>query len=81
MKDKSVLNWLEELQVHRNIRRGIHKHSSLGLDPAGPRFVDGPVLPAIPELNEEILTENSAAFVDIIHSNGALLPVAVSFEV
>ena len=49
-----------------------------GLDPAGPRFVDGPVLPAIPELNAEILTPNSAAFVDIIHSNGGFEPAAVS---
>ena len=40
--------------------------------------MDGPVLPAIPELNEEILTPNSAAFVDIIHSNGGFEPAAVS---
>ena len=52
-----------------------------GLDPAGPRFVDGPVLPAIPELNKEILSPESAQFVDIIHTNGAVLPVAVSLEV
>ena len=52
-----------------------------GLDPAGPRFVDGPILPAIPELNKEILSPWSAQFVDIIHTNGALQPVAVSFEV
>merc|ERR1719369_2242993 len=51
-----------------------------GLDPAGPRFVDGPILPAIPELNAEILSPDSAAFVDIIHTNGGLEPVAVSME-
>ena len=37
-----------------------------GLDPAGPRFVDGPVLPAIPELAAELLDTQSAAFVDIV---------------
>ena len=52
-----------------------------GLDPAGPRFVDGPVLPPIPELNKEILSPESAQFVDIIHTNGDLQPAAVSFEV
>ena len=40
--------------------------------------MDGPVLPAIPELNAEILSPNSAAFVDIIHSNGGFEPAAVS---
>merc|ERR1739838_7232 len=49
-----------------------------GLDPAGPRFVDGPILPAIPELNEEIITPESSAFVDIIHSNGGFEPAAIS---
>jgi len=49
-----------------------------GLDPAGPRFFDGPILSAIPELHSEILCPESAAFVDIIHSNGGLEPVAVS---
>jgi len=51
-----------------------------GLDPAGPRFVDGPVLPAIPELNKDLISPESAKFVDIIHTNGAVLPVAVSLE-
>jgi len=49
-----------------------------GLDPAGPRFVDGPVLPAIPELAAELLDTQSAAFVDIIHTNGGWEPAAVS---
>jgi len=51
-----------------------------GLDPAGPRFVDGPILPAIPELHQDILSPSSAVFVDVIHTNGALKPVAVSLE-
>lgn len=49
-----------------------------GLDPAGPRFVDGPILPAIPELNQEILSASSAGFVDVIHTNGGFEPAAVS---
>ena len=40
------------------------------MDPAGPRFVDGPFLSAIPELADNILTKESAVFVDIIHTNG-----------
>jgi len=48
-----------------------------GLDPAGPRFVDGPLLDAIPELAENILTKESAAFVDIIHTNGGFEPCVV----
>jgi hypothetical protein len=49
-----------------------------GLDPAGPRFVAGPILPAIPELNAQRLSAASAAFVDVIHTNAALKPAAVS---
>jgi len=49
-----------------------------GLDPAGPRFVDGPVLSAIPEL--ELLSVESAEFVDVIHTNGGLKPAAASFR-
>jgi len=48
-----------------------------GLDPAGPRFVDGPYLSAIPELAANILTKESAEFVDIIHSNGGFEPCVV----
>jgi len=48
-----------------------------GLDPAGPRFVDGPYVDAIPELAENILTKESAAFVDVIHSNGGFEPCVV----
>jgi len=46
-----------------------------GLDPAGPRYVDGPIMSAIPEIHERRISHESAAFVDIIHSNGAILPV------
>jgi len=49
-----------------------------GLDPAGPRFVDGPVMSAIPELNNNLLSKDSAAYVDIIHTNGGLTPAASS---
>jgi len=48
-----------------------------GLDPAGPRFVDGPILSAIPELFDNKLTKESANFVDIIHTNGDLAPCVV----
>jgi len=48
-----------------------------GLDPAGPRFVDGPWLEAIPELAENILTKESASFVDVIHTNGGFEPCVV----
>ena len=51
-----------------------------GLDPAGPRFVDGPILPAIPALNRQRLTAQSASFVDVIHTNGALQPGVVSLN-
>ena len=64
------------------------------MDPAGPRFVDGPGDnpfdgPAIPDLAENILSkvkfwdynvfhihliQESAAFVDVIHTNGASKP-------
>ena len=48
-----------------------------GCDPAGPRFVDGPILDAIPELHENRLNPESAAFVDVIHTDAALEPGAV----
>jgi len=61
-------------------RTGMFVERITGLDPAGPRFVDGPILDAIPELHQNRLDKNSAAFVDIIHTNGALEPAAVWFE-
>jgi len=48
-----------------------------GLDPAGPRFVDGPLVDAIPELHANLLSPDSAQFVDIIHTNGALKPAVI----
>ena len=48
-----------------------------GCDPAGPRFVDGPIFYALPKLNENRLNPESAAFVDVIHTNAALQPGAV----
>jgi len=47
-----------------------------GLDPAGPRFVKGPILPAIPELNENRFNDDVASFVDVIHTCGGLRPAA-----
>jgi len=47
-----------------------------GLDPAGPRFVDGPILNAIPELNENRFNDDVASFVDVIHTCGGLQPAA-----
>ena len=46
-----------------------------GLDPAGPRFVDGCRV-QIAVLNKNLLSRDSADFVDIIHANGALRPCA-----
>jgi len=51
-----------------------------GLDPAGPGFVDSPNMPAIPTLNSQRLTAQSASFVDVIHTNGALQPSVVSLD-
>ena len=48
-----------------------------GLDPAGPRFVDGPYVDEIPELAANILTKESAAFVDVVHTNGGFEPCVV----
>jgi len=48
-----------------------------GLDPAGPRFVDGWWHYALPELKANILNPESAAYVDIIHTNGWLTAAAV----
>ena len=65
------------------------------MDPAGPRFVDGPYVDSIPELAENILSKvklsehyfqnnlhiqpskESAAFVDVIHTNGGFEPCVV----
>jgi len=43
-----------------------------GLDPAGPRFVDGPLVSAIPELAANVLNKDYASLVDVIHTNGAI---------
>ena len=48
-----------------------------GLDPAGPRFVDGPFVDRIPELGANRLSEEDAAFVDVIHTNGGFEPCIV----
>ena len=52
-----------------------------GLDPAGPRYVDGPILKAIPEIHQRRLSHESATFVDVIHSNGDLQPVFLAPQV
>jgi len=59
-----------------------HKNSErigriTGLDPAGPRFVDGEWLSAIPELGDNMLNKDDATFVDVIHSNGGFDPCIV----
>jgi len=59
------------------------QHGSLvmritGLDPAGPRWFPGVVLDAYPDLNNNTISHESAAFVDIIHTNGDLVPSATS---
>ena len=41
------------------------------------RFVDGPYVDEIPELAANILTKESAAFVDVIHTNGGFEPCVV----
>ena len=48
------------------------------LDPAEPRFFDGPILSTIPKLHSEILCLESDAFLEVRHSNEGLKPVAVS---
>lgn len=49
-----------------------------GLDPAGPRWFPGMILDAYPDLNNNTISMESAAFVDIIHTNGDLEPSAAS---
>jgi lipoprotein lipase len=51
-----------------------------GLDPAGPRFIKGMLLPPISVLNFNRLNKNDADFVDIIHSNGGFEPCYVCFK-
>ena len=51
-----------------------------GLDPAGPRFIDGPILNALPELSENRINPDSASFVDIIHTDGSCSPALVSID-
>lgn len=47
-----------------------------GLDPAGPRFFEGPLRSADPDLAAERIDRWSASFVDIIHTNGGFKPAA-----
>lgn len=51
-----------------------------GLDPAGPSFIDGPVIEAVPELMKARLNKNDAEFVDIIHTQGSLSPAVLHFD-
>jgi len=48
-----------------------------GLDPAGPRFEAGELLPALPDLAVNILSRQSAVLVDVIHTDGGLEPCAL----
>ena len=53
-----------------------------GLDPAGMRFIIGSSIEtkrieAFPELMIEKLSRHSASFVDIIHTDGGLIPCIV----
>jgi len=64
--------------------RGQHQHESpvmrlTGLDPAGPRWFDGD-RDAFPYLHNNIISFESAAFVDIIHTNADLSPTAASWS-
>lgn len=47
------------------------------LDPAGPRWVNGPMARAIPELYQNRLRHTDGAFVDVIHTNAAYRPCLV----
>ena len=69
----------EELQVGTGfwVEGCIYKRVVAGLDPAGPRFVDGPFVDRIPELGVNRLSEEDAAFVDVIHTNGGFEPCIV----
>eukprot|EP00091_Calanus_sinicus_P019315 TRINITY_DN479_c0_g1_i4.p1 TRINITY_DN479_c0_g1~~TRINITY_DN479_c0_g1_i4.p1 ORF type:complete len:571 (+),score=145.01 TRINITY_DN479_c0_g1_i4:112-1824(+) len=49
-----------------------------GLDPAGPRFEKNNYLDALHDLKTNILTAESAKFVDVIHTNGGFTPSALS---
>jgi len=51
-----------------------------GLDPAGPSFIDGPIVEADPELFKNRLNKNDAEFVDIIHSQGSLSPAVLHYD-
>jgi hypothetical protein len=51
-----------------------------GLDPAGPSFIDGPLIEAVPELMKARLNRKDAEFVDIIHSQGSLSPAVLHFN-
>jgi len=45
-----------------------------GLDPAGPRWVPGLVCPPIGYLADNVLSQGSATYMDIIHTNGGKKP-------
>jgi hypothetical protein len=51
-----------------------------GLDPAGPSFIDGPIIEAVPELMKARLNRNDAEYVDIIHSQGSLSPAVLHYD-
>jgi len=50
------------------------------LDPAGPRWVDGQKVRAIPELYDNRLRYTDAAFVDVVHTNADLSPCLVGCD-
>jgi len=65
-------------------RRGQKVRRITGLDPAGPRFETNGYQDALHDLKTNILTAESAGFVDVIHSNGGFTPsvfhAALHFE-
>jgi len=68
-------------RVVHNTTAGAHSLGRVtGLDPAGPRFLDGPVCSAIEELNMNRLDNTSASFVDVIHTDGAFNPALAWFH-
>jgi len=54
--------------------RGEKVRRITGLDPAGPRFESNGYEDALQDLKINILTAESATFVDVIHSNGGFTP-------
>ena len=71
--NRRTQSWWVEYQVSEESRvkddnRYRQVSSSTGLDPAGPRFVDGPYVDKIPELAENILRKVHIMTVCILHS-------------